>query len=588
MSSTQASALPSSPSSSTPPDEGLPSTSPSDETGNGTAPNPAGTEQPEESAGLLLDAVKDARQIIRLIQCQICSGILQDPITLPCGYSICKTCLPETRPRANISWPATASRLHGFDCPLPNCGKEHATDDCAFDVTLNKVVNVIKTTVSSYQSAEKLPEYSTHITVRDQWTVAGLPSLEEKKIESRVSDGGRILATYTLAELGKLEYTGEVSYSSVGAGEEEVKKLDDKVFLELKELVRTEMDCQVCYALFLDPMTTTCGHTYCRTCVHRILDHSNLCPICRRAISIQAQADRHAVPSNKRLVSMINGFWADLIALRSQAYRLEQQANHGGFDIPIFVCTLAFPDMPIFLHVFEPRYRLMIRRAMEGDRTFGMVLARSTPSPGEPEFMELGVLLRIIKIEYLFDGRSVLEAVGVSRFRTTRHGLLDGYVVANIEKVDDISLAEEEALEAHELSRAIDAADTVDPETPGPTSGSTGAESSPGAEPSSITIPVDSLDSISTRELVNLGVSFVRKMQEESVHWLTSQIIGAYGECPENPATFPWWFACVFPVTATEKYRLLATLSVRERLKITCRWIAEWEARRVSTRQAPP
>ncbi|KAI0460480.1 ATP-dependent protease La domain-containing protein [Xylaria acuta] len=576
MSSIQASV--SQPVSSTSPDEGLPSTWPSDGTGDVAVSDlAAATERPEDSTGLLLGAVKDARQIIRLIQCQICSKILRNPITLPCGYSICRPCLPETRPRANISWPATASRLAGFDCPLPDCGKEHAADDCAFDVTLNKALAIIKTAISSYQSGTDLPGYSTRITVRDQWTVAGLPSLEEKQPESRVLDGGRILATYTLAELGNLEYISEVSYSSVGAGEEEVSKLDNETFLKIKDSAKTEMDCQVCYALFLDPMTTTCGHTYCRTCIHRILDHSNLCPICRRAISIRAQADQRAVPSNKRLVSMINGFWADLIAIRSQAYRLEQQANHEGFDIPIFVCTLAFPDMPLFLHIFEPRYRLMIRRTMEGDRMFGMVLARSTPNPGEPDFMELGVLLRIVKIEYLFDGRSVLETVGVSRFRTTRHGFLDGYIVANIEKVDDISLAEEEALEASELNHATN---TVAPETWCSTSGSTGAELPSEAEPSSITIPVDSLDSIPTRELVNLGVAFVRKMQAESVHWLTSQILAAYGECPENPATFPWWFACVFPVNAAEKYRLLATLSVRERLKITCRWIAEWETRR--------
>ncbi|KAI0476689.1 ATP-dependent protease La domain-containing protein [Xylaria cf. heliscus] len=526
--------------------------------GNAPVSNPASTKRPEDSTGLLFAAVKDARQIIRLIQCQICSKIVQDPMTLPCGYSICRTCLPETRPRVNISWPATANRLHGFDCPLPDCGKEHAADDCAFDVTLNKVLVIIKTAITSYQTATRLPEFSTHITVRDQWGVAGLPSLEVKQPESKVIDGGKILATYALAELGKLEYTSEVSYSSVGASEEEVTRLDDEIFLNLKESVKTETDCQVCYAIFLDPMTTTCGHTYCRTCVQRILDHSNLCPICRRTISIRAQADQRAVPSNKRLVSMINCFWADLIALRSQAYRLEQQANYGGFDIPIFVCTLAFPGMPLFLHIFEPRYRLMIRRAMEGDRMFGMVLARATT--GDLDFMELGILLRIVKIEYLFDGRSVLETVGVSRFRITQHGFLDGYVVANIEKVDDISLAEEEALEASELSHA---SDTTAVET---------SYSPPGS--------TDRLDSISTRELVNLGVNFVRKMQIESVHWLTTQILGAYGECPEDPAIFPWWFACVFPISATEKYGLLATLSVRERLKITCRWIAEWEARR--------
>lgn len=533
--------------------------------------NPTGTERPEDSTGLLLDAVEDARQIIRLIQCQICSKILQDPITLPCGYSICRTCLPETRPRANISWPA-AGRLDGLDCPLPDCGKEHAADDCAFDVTLSKILAIIKTAIHSCQPAMRLPKYSTHIAVRDQWSVAGLPSLDEKQPESRVLDGGRILATYTLAELGKLVYTAEVSYSSVGASEKEVGKFDEDTFVKLKELVKTEVDCQVCYALFLDPLTTACGHTYCRTCIHRILDHSNLCPICRRTISIRAQADQRAVPSNKRLVSMINGFWADLIALRSQAYRLEQQANHEGFDIPIFVCTLAFPGMPLFLHVFEPRYRLMIRRAMEGDRTFGMVLAKLNA----PGFMDIGVLLRIVKIEYLFDGRSVLQTVGVSRFRTTRHGLLDGYVVANIEKVDDISLAEEEALEASELSNA---SATIAPETCSSTSEST---------ESPLTIPVDSLDSISTRELVNLGVNFVRKMQAEDSYWLTPQILSTYGECPDSPDTFPWWFASVFPVSAPEKYKLLATSSVRERLKITCRWIAESETRSVSTYHVPP
>ncbi|KAI0115941.1 ATP-dependent protease La domain-containing protein [Nemania sp. FL0031] len=552
-------------------DEDLPSVVPADGTGNIAVSSPTGTGTPGNPADLLLDAVEDARQIIRLVQCQICNNILQYPTTLPCGHSICRTCLPETRPRANISWPAMESRLQGFDCPFPDCGREHAAADCALDVTLNKVLAVIKTAVTSYQSDAGLLSTSTHITVRDQWGVAGLPSLEERHAESRVFKGGRILATYTLAELGKLEYSSEVSYSAVGA-ETEINKFDAEIFLKLKELVKTEVDCQVCYALFLDPMTTTCGHTYCRTCIHRILDHSDLCPICRRTISIRAQAGLRTAPSNKRLVSILNGFWADLVALRFQAHKLEQQANEG-FDVPIFVCTLSFPSMPLFLHVFEPRYRLMIRRAMEGDRTFGMVLGRAAPTPEEPDFVELGVLLRIVHIEFFPDGRSLLEAVGISRFRITRHGFLDGYVVANIQKVDDISLAEEEALEASELSREsdivlIDEQDFVSVELPSTT------QSSP------VTGLPDDLDSISTKELVNFGVDFVRRMQAKSVRWLATRMLAIYGECPESPATFPWWFACVFPVSDTEKYKLLGTSSVRERLKICCRWIAEWEASR--------
>merc|ERR1719411_2189350 len=45
----------------------------------------------------------------------------------------------------------------------------------------------------------------------------------------------------------------------------------------------------------------------------------------------------------------------------------------GSYDVPIFVCTLSFPNISCPLHVFEPRYRLMIRRCMEvGTREFGM------------------------------------------------------------------------------------------------------------------------------------------------------------------------------------------------------------------------
>lgn len=42
-------------------------------------------------------------------------------------------------------------------------------------------------------------------------------------------------------------------------------------------------------------------------------------------------------------------------------------------DIPIFVCTVAYPGVPCPLHIFEPRYRLMMRRCMEtGTKKFGM------------------------------------------------------------------------------------------------------------------------------------------------------------------------------------------------------------------------
>lgn len=579
MSSTQPNpAAPNLPTPSTPSDHSPPS-EPQSEKDDAVEANSAVAEQPSDAPELLLSAVKDVRQIIRLVQCQVCSRILQEPTTLPCGHSLCRQCVPQTHVRNNISWPATPNRLQGFECPFEDCKKEHALGDCAVDVTLNKALAIIKTAVELDRDETGLSNFSTRITVQDQWDVAGIPSLAKEESEPRVVKGGRIVATYTLAELGELNYGCEVSYSSVGLGDDKIEQIDVAVLARLKESARTEMDCQVCYALFLDPLTTTCGHTFCRGCLHRILDHSDLCPICRRTLSIQAQVNRQSYPSNERLCKIINGFWADLVALRSQAYRLEQQANLGGFDIPLFVCTLSFPRMPTFLHVFEPRYRLMIRRAMEGDRTFGMLLHTSSRGPDGPEFYELGTLLRIVNIEFFPDGRSLLETVGVSRFRVTHHGYLDGYVVGNIEKIDDISVAEEEAIEVAETTRARGIHDfSTGSQTHGVAHSEpvTPIRSGPGS------LSLDALERMSTRELVDVGVDFVRRMRGQSVAWLAARVLAIYGECPSDPAIFPWWLASILPVKDEEKYKLLGTSSVRERLKMCCRWILEWESSRWS------
>lgn len=45
-------------------------------------------------------------------------------------------------------------------------------------------------------------------------------------------------------------------------------------------------------------------------------------------------------------------------------------------NVPIFVCTMAYPTVPCPLHIFEPCYRLMIRRCMEtGTKQFGMCIS---------------------------------------------------------------------------------------------------------------------------------------------------------------------------------------------------------------------
>lgn len=491
-------------------------------------------------------------------------------MTLPCGNTICKKCIPELRLRQNISYPATPSRSQGFRCPFATCGVDHAAGDVSTDVVLNKVTYMVDREINAFANSDQASRTLFRLQERDKWSIAGVSSLRDEEPRARVLAGGKLIATYTMAQMGELAYDSEVVYTPSSATSEAWETLDAVVLEHLKESTRAELDCQVCYSLFLEPITTTCGHTFCRSCLHRVLDHSNSCPICRRrqAFTPGISADRG--PSNTIISKLLTGLCPEALAARAEAAAVDSRPGTAEMDMPLFVCTLSFPQVPTFLHVFEPRYRLMIRRAIEnGDSKFGMLLSNPSRVPqgelGPTKFYEYGTLLHIRSMHLMPDGRSLIETIGVSRFRVLKHGTLDGYTIGKIEQVNDISIAAEEELEAREIAEAS-ARNFSRPESSVPPNDS--SPLSPEAAQAA------KLNAMSTQALFELGVAFVKKMRDNSAPWVHSTVLQAFGECPDDPAIFPWWFASVFPTAESEKYRLLTTNSVRQRLKICAGWIA--------------
>lgn len=474
-------------------------------------------------------------------------------MTLPCGNSICRKCLPELHKRRNISYPMTANRQEGFDCPFAECGVEHSLGDCSQDVMLAKVMERISIEVARWRpSTTNTP---TLLDERPRWRNVVDSSKEQDVPRSRVFQGGRLAATYTMADLGELRYDSEVAYQTMSPIGDSYEHLDSTMLDCLKEIMKSEMECQVCYGLLLDPLTTACGHTFCRKCVARVLDHSSSCPICRRLLPMPPGVLHE--PSNQRVAKLLSGICPDLVAARAEAAAQEEISMEGEKNVPLFVCTLAYPSMPTFLHIFEPRYRLMIRRAIEsGDRKFGMMMYNRRGEVqgelGATQFMQYGTLLHIISMEMMPDGRSLIETRGLSRFRVKDWGMLDGYIVGNIERMDDISLAEEEQIEASE--------------TRGP--------------PPVRNDLLAQFDQMSTFELLKIGLDFIARMRAAAAPWLHEPVIASYGSPPDDPALFPFWLASILPIADDEKYKLIPTTSVRERLKITARWVRRIEAQR--------
>ncbi|XP_032700646.1 LON peptidase N-terminal domain and RING finger protein 3 isoform X2 [Lontra canadensis] len=194
----------------------------------------------------------------------------------------------------------------------------------------------------------------------------------------------------------------------------------------------SDLECALCMRLFYEPVTTPCGHTFCLKCLERCLDHNAKCPLCKDGLA-QCLASRK-YSKNVIMEELIAKFLPEELKERRRLYEEEmEELSNLNKNVPIFVCTMAYPTVPCPLHIFEPCYRLMIRRCIEtGTRQFGMCLG--DPVKG---FAEYGCILEIRNVQFFADGRSVVDSIGRRRFRVLHQGHRDGYNTADIEYIED-------------------------------------------------------------------------------------------------------------------------------------------------------
>ncbi len=110
-------------------------------------------------------------------------------------------------------------------------------------------------------------------------------------------------------------------------------------------------------------------------------------------------------------------------------------------ELPLFpLHTVLFPGRPLPLHVFEQRYRDMLRDCLDRDRRFGVVAIKSgQESGGGADLFEVGTIAEIEHIEPLPDGRANIVTRGMQRFRIESL-IPDGtaYLRAQTQPLDDI------------------------------------------------------------------------------------------------------------------------------------------------------
>lgn len=100
-------------------------------------------------------------------------------------------------------------------------------------------------------------------------------------------------------------------------------------------------------------------------------------------------------------------------------------AESGLLRVPIFPLAgaILFPRTQLPLHIFEPRYRFMVRDALNGDKLIAMVQPRDHLEP--PGLFEIGCIGKIASSEEMEDGRFNIILEGTSRFRIAREVAAD-------------------------------------------------------------------------------------------------------------------------------------------------------------------
>jgi hypothetical protein len=94
-------------------------------------------------------------------------------------------------------------------------------------------------------------------------------------------------------------------------------------------------------------------------------------------------------------------------------------AGDSPLRLPVFPLAgaLLFPRGQLPLHIFEPRYRAMVRDALATNQLIGMIQPRGGGEP--PPLFEVGCIGRIAGAEELEDGRFNIVLEGLGRFRVT-------------------------------------------------------------------------------------------------------------------------------------------------------------------------
>ncbi len=103
--------------------------------------------------------------------------------------------------------------------------------------------------------------------------------------------------------------------------------------------------------------------------------------------------------------------------------------------LPLFPLNVVlYPDIPLPLYIFEPRYREMVQRCRKENSPFGVVLVHESDSSQEQTMVSaIGTTARLTQYEEMEDGCMNIVVLGETRFRVIDAFYDKPYLTARVE-----------------------------------------------------------------------------------------------------------------------------------------------------------
>lgn len=114
--------------------------------------------------------------------------------------------------------------------------------------------------------------------------------------------------------------------------------------------------------------------------------------------------------------------------------------------LPLFpLNTVLMPGMVLPLRIFEPRYHIMMRHVLAGERRFGALLIRhGCESDPDAEPYEVGTIAEITAVAPVRGGLMTISTLGRQRFRVNSFHHEQPYLTADVEYLsEDYELSEQ-------------------------------------------------------------------------------------------------------------------------------------------------